>query len=28
LQHVIGKNDPVEVLHTIREMKNSFIWIL
>lgn len=25
LQHVIGKNDPVEVLHTIREMKNSFI---
>jgi len=25
LQHVVGKNDPVEVLHTIREMKNSFL---
>ncbi|KAG2207580.1 hypothetical protein INT46_005100 [Mucor plumbeus] len=25
LQQVVGKNDPVEVLHTIREMKNSFL---
>lgn len=25
MQHVVGKSDPVEVLHTLREMKNSYI---